>query len=124
MEPTTEMQTLLAQGGKFRVRTYTDGSGVPGSQVLSVEPNVNVWNNNDTMSKARAVGIGFISGIMLAGVVAFVIAMAIMLVVVVSHDGTTNQGVSHATMAILVYSWTVVTLLGGMAFAAYNAAHS
>jgi hypothetical protein len=91
------MTAMLAQGdGKVRVRLYTDGSGVPGSQVLSVEP----WSPGVGQSLFGNM-IGFI---MLSVIAGLVLAVAIIGVAAVVSDGKGTGGPSDAIVAIGIYS--------------------
>ena len=103
-------------GGSVDVQTYPVGLG--GLTRVNVQPRLNI--SYDTTPTPLGLVIGFISGAMIAGIAAFVVAMVVMVAVAVSHDGTTNSGVSNALITTCFYCWVVATLLGGVAAVLYN----
>lgn len=107
---------MLKAGGNFDIQTYKVGTG--GLTRVNIQPRFNV--KQTPLTTTNVIG-DFFGGLMLAGVVAFVVAMIVMVAVAISHDGTTNSGVPNALIATCFYCWVGVTLLGGVGAAVWTA---
>lgn len=119
MENEAILEILKAGGGNIDIQTYKVGTG--GLTRVNIQPVHRVdYANCEIDTSAWSVFIGFISGLMVAGVGVAILAIAIMGAVAVAHDGTSNSGVPDSLIATCFYVWVVVTLLGGVAGGWYN----
>ncbi len=105
-----ELTALLSQGGKLRVRIYADGAGVPGSKVLSIEPNVPRFNHY-----CGSVSPSDLLGAFLVGIVVGAIGWFLMIPVVAIIAGTMmSAGVCGEFESWIFPVWLGLTVLSGM----------
>jgi hypothetical protein len=117
MSPEAMIDILKANGGgSFDIQTYPVGIG--GLTRVNIQPRIR--GGYDPTPTPCTVIAAFVGGLMATGVVAFIIAMIVMVAVAVSTDGTTNAGVSGHLISTCFFSWLIATLLGGVAAACYD----
>lgn len=105
-------EQILAAPAGYKVRVYNNGTGVPGTQIVSVEPSIDCRSWAGPTSFGEVIASFFLAlvvgGIFVVPILGFVAIFALQIFFGV------EVGRSDASTALLVYGWLGLTVLCGL----------